>query len=104
MLCTFNYTTKTHEIVGIIYPSSALEAQSMGEYLTLLDVAAASDNGEIFYDRCKERGLNMDLIHRWMSANNIANAAAAQQLIVDLSTSTKSAMTASNQATLKLAA
>jgi hypothetical protein len=104
MLCTFNYTTKTHEIVGIMYPSSALEAQSMGEYLTMLDVAAASDNGEIFYDRCKERGLNMDLIHRWMSANNIANAAAAQQLIAELSASTMSAVKVSNQEALKLAA
>ncbi len=87
-----------------MYPSSALEAQSMGEYLTMLDVAAASDNSELFYDRCKERGLNMDLILRWMAANKIADAATAQQLIVDLSTSTKSAMPASKQATLKLAA
>ena len=104
MLCTFNHTTKKHEIVGIMYPSSSLEAQSMGEYLTMLDVAAVSDNSELFYDRCKERGLNMDLILRWMTANKITDAATAQQLIADLSKSTKLAMTSTNDAKLKLAA
>jgi hypothetical protein len=104
MLCTFNHKTQKHEIVGVMYPSCSLESLAMAEYLTMLDVAAISDDGTLFYQRCKEKGLNMDLIHRWMAVNNIADASAAKCLIADLSTSTKSAMTASNQETLKLAA
>lgn len=104
MLCVYNHQTQKQEIVGIMYPSSSLESLTMAEYLTMLDVAAISDDNTLFYQRCKERGLNMDLIYRWMAVNNIANAAAAQQLITSLSTSTKLAMTASNVATLKRAA
>ncbi len=104
MLCSFNHQTQKHEIVGIIYPSSRIELLVMTEYLDMLQVAAISDDHKLFYQRCKEQGLDMDLIHRWMASNNIANAATAQQLITSLSTLTKSAMTASNQATLKLAA
>ena len=104
MLCSFNHQTQKHEIVGIMYPSSRIELLVMTEYLDMLQVAAISDDHKLFYQRCKEQGLDMDLIHRCMASNNIANAATAQQLITSLSTSTKSAMNASNQATLKLAA
>lgn len=104
MLCSFNYQTQKHEIVGIMYPSSRIELLAMTEFIDMLEVAAISDDHKLFYQRCKEQGLDMDLIHRWMASNNIANASAAQQLITSLSTSTKSAMNASNQATLKLAA
>ena len=104
MLCSYNHDTQKHEIVGIMYPSSALEAQSMSEFLTMLDVAAVSDDGTMFHDRCKQHGLNMDVIHRWMAANNITDAAAAQQLIAELSASTKTSLKACDTAQPKLAA
>ena len=104
MLCAYNHDTQKHEIVGIMYPSSALEAQSMGEYLTMLDIAAVSDDSTVFYDRCKKHGVNMDVIHRWMAANNITDALAAQQLIAKLSASTKTSLKACDTAQPKLAA
>jgi len=104
MLCAFNHLTQKHEIVGVMYPSSSLESLAMQEYLTMLEVAAVCNDDTLFYQRCKERGLNMDLIHRWMASNNIANAADAKNLIADLTTSTKSALIVSNQPALKLAA
>lgn len=104
MLCTFNHSTQKHEIVGVMYPSSSLESLAMTEYLTMLEVAAISDDDTLFYQRCKERGLNMDLIHRWMASNNIVNAVDAECLIANLSTSTKSATATKNQSALKIAA
>ena len=104
MLCAFNHLTQKREIVGVMYPSSSLESLAMAEYLTMLEVAAISDDSALFYQRCKEKGLDMDLIHRWMSVNNIADASAAKFLIADLSTSAKAAMATKNQSPLKLAA
>jgi hypothetical protein len=104
MLCAYNHDTQKHEIVGIMYPSSALEAQSMGEYLTMLDIAAVSDDSTVFYDRCQKHGVNMDTIHRWMAANNITDAVAAQQLITKLTASTQTSLKVCDEAQLKLAA
>ena len=79
LLCRYNHVTKAHEIVGIMYPSSALETQAMSEYLTMLDVACHSDQTS-FYERCKLHGLNMDVLLRWMGANGIKDAAAARAI------------------------
>jgi hypothetical protein len=79
LLCRYNHVTKAHEIVGIMYPSSALETQAMSEYLTMLDVACHSDQSS-FYERCKQHGLNMDILLRWMGANGIKDAASARAI------------------------
>ena len=79
LLCRFNHVTNSHEIVGIMYPSSALETQAMNEYLTMLDVACYSDQNT-FYERCKQHGLNMDILLRWMGANGIKDASAARAI------------------------
>jgi hypothetical protein len=79
LLCRFNNATNTHEIVAVMYPSSALETQAMDEYLTMLDLACVSDRNQ-FYDKCKSLGVNMDILLRWMAANNIASADAARQM------------------------
>ena len=76
LLCRYNPHTKSHEIVGVMYPSRALESQAMSEYLTMLDVACSSDQSS-FYERCQQHGLNMDVLLRWMGANGIKDAAAA---------------------------
>ena len=87
VLCRFNHVTKTYEIVAVLYPSSALETQAMDEYLIMLDLAAASDTNT-FYDKCKQQGVNMDILLRWMAANHIHNADAARAMAKSLLTGT----------------
>jgi hypothetical protein len=80
LLCRFNHATNTHEVVAVMYPSSALETQAMSEYLTMLDLAGVSDSHNQFYDKCKSVGVNMDILLRWMAANRIDSADAARQM------------------------
>ena len=87
LLCRFNNETNTHEIVAVMYPSSALETQAMDEYLTMLDLACVSDKNQ-FYDQCKSLGVNMDILLRWMAANSIESAAAARHMARGLSANT----------------
>ncbi len=100
VLCHFNTESKQYEVVAVLYPNSTFENQAMDEYLFMLGVAASSDTNE-FYDLCKQHGLNMDLIHRWMKANNIASAESARAFAKALG---KSAAHNKNQSKLKLAA
>ncbi len=90
LLCRYNHVTKSHEVVGVMYPSSALENQAMSEYLTMLDVACSSDKSS-FYERCQQHGLNMDVLLRWMVANGIKDADAAKAVAQSLEQSAKSA-------------
>jgi hypothetical protein len=102
LLCRYNHVTKAHEIVGVMYPSSALESQAMSEYLTMLDVACSSDQSS-FYERCKQHGLNMDVLLRWMGANGIKDAAAAKAVAQSLAQPVKSAPQARPTTLLKAA-
>lgn len=79
LLCRFNNETKAYEIVAIMYPNSTFETLAMDGYLTALDVACVSDKNQ-FYDKCKSSGLNMDILLRWMAANNIESADAARHI------------------------
>jgi hypothetical protein len=78
VLCQFNTKTGQHEIISIMYPSSTLETMAMDQYLLMLSVATTSDHDQNFYALCKENGLNMDLMHRWMRVNEIASAGHAR--------------------------
>jgi hypothetical protein len=80
VLCQFNTKTGQHEVVSVMYPNSTLETMAMDQYLLMLSVAATSDHdqNQDFYAMCKENGLDMDLVHRWMRANSIASAADAR--------------------------
>ena len=100
LLCNFNLKTKQYEIVAAMYPSSAFESQAMDNYLFMLGVAASSDTNE-FYELCKQNGLNMDIILRWMRANNIADAESARVISKALG---KGAATSQTPTKLKLAA
>jgi hypothetical protein len=100
LLCNFNLETKQYEIVAAMYPSSTFESQALDNYLFMLGVAASSDTNE-FYHVCKQHGLNMDIILRWMKANNIADAASARTLAKALG---KGAATSQTPNQLKLAA
>ena len=79
LLCRFNNETKAYEIVAIMYPNSTFETLAMDGYLTALDVACVSDKNQ-FYDKCKSSGLNMDILLKWMAANNIESADAARRI------------------------
>ncbi len=59
--------------------------------MIMLSVAAVSDDHTKFYQQCKELGLNMDLIQRWMTSNGIADAEAAKILAKTLSIGAKAA-------------
>ena len=87
LLCRFNHATNSHEIVAVMYPSSALETQAMDEYLTMLDLACVSDKNQ-FYDQCKSLGVNMEILLRWMAANNIQSAVSARAMARGLSANT----------------
>ena len=103
VLCRFNHVTNTHEIVAVLYPSSALETQAMNEYLCMVNLAAASDTNT-FYDKCKQQGVNMDILLRWMAANNIHNADAARFMARAIIASVNQPSNASHTAGILLAA
>jgi hypothetical protein len=104
LLCRLDPVSGQHEVVAVMYPSSALEAQAMGEHLIMLDAAATSDNGAAFYSKCKQQGLNMDLIHRWMHANSIPDAASARAMGCSLKAAANSDVASPSGSLLKLAA
>ena len=103
LLCTFNHRSNQHEIVSVLYPNSALEAQALGTHLTLLEVASHSNNDVKFQQLCKERGLNMDITHRWMKSNNTPSANDALNIVQAIK-NTKLGKTDSRPVVLKLAA
>lgn len=84
LLCQFNPATQQYEVVAVLYPSSTLEDMAMNHYATMLAVAARSDDSVPFYAECKQLGLNMDIMLRWMAANGIPDAAAAKALALKL--------------------
>ena len=94
VLCRFNHANNQNEIVAVLYPSSALETQAMNEYLCMLNLAAASDTNT-FYDKCKQQGVNMDILLRWMAANNIHNADTARVMARALTASANQTVNAS---------
>ena len=84
LLCRYNRLSNQHEIVSVLYPNSSLEAQALDTQLTMLDVAAQSDDGKKFYELCKALGLNMDIMHRWMMSNNIPTATEALKSVNEI--------------------
>ena len=74
LLCSYNFLSNQYDIVSVLYPNSVLEAQALSTQLTMLDVAAQSDDGKKFYELCKALGLNMDMMHRWMKSNKVPTA------------------------------
>jgi hypothetical protein len=94
LLCRFNHETNAYEVVAIMYPSSDLETKCISEYLNMVEVACTSDQA-VFYERCKQHGLNMDILLRWMKANGIKDAAVAKAMARTLTTSANQTINAS---------
>ena len=78
-----NNATGELELVSTLYPSSAIEKMALD--LQVLCCRAASIKKHVSMSRfCKENDLNVDIVHRWMASNNVANADAAHEKLVEL--------------------
>ncbi len=66
--------------VASIYPSYAIIKFCLELYRLTCEIAALDDGTNKFYAACKEHGLNMDIIHRWMKDNCIEGQADALEM------------------------
>lgn len=69
----WNHETKQYEILSVLYPSVTLEEQALQVHLACCKAASLDDGTGKFSKYCKEFGLNMDNVHRWMALHNIQN-------------------------------
>ena len=77
------------QVVSTLYPSSTIEQQAI-ELTQITLLAAAKSGTPDFYQFCKDNGLNMDLVHRWMSTNGLVNASEANKLAKQVHVAAKS--------------
>lgn len=78
-----NTVTGELELVSTLYPSSAIEKMALD--LQVLCCRAASIKEHALMNQfCKENDLNVDIVHRWMASNDVANADAAYEKLVEL--------------------
>lgn len=82
-LCRKNFETGELEIVSTLYPSSAIETMALDLQVLCCRAAGISKHGDM-YKFCKASGLNVDIVHRWMSSNGIADADAAKAKLREL--------------------
>jgi hypothetical protein len=97
LLCQFNHATQQHEVVAVLYPSSTLEQSAMNTHAIMLSVATVSDDNVAFRARCKELGLNMDIMLRWMASNHIPDAATAKALAMKLASAAQLPLAANHE-------
>jgi hypothetical protein len=65
------YVDGEERVVATIYPSSTIVEDCLSLYKLSCEAAAMDDGTGKFANFCKEYGLNMDVIHRWMRDNNM---------------------------------
>ena len=70
-ICLTTFVDGEERVVATIYPSSTIVDNCMGLYKLACEAAAMDDGTGKFANFCKEHGLNMDVIHRWMRDNNM---------------------------------
>ena len=78
ILCKKNQSTGELEIASLIYPCSDIEEIALSVHVLCCRAAALIDDSGKFQLFCKQNGLNMDNVHRWMSVNGIAGKFEAQ--------------------------
>ncbi len=66
--------------VATIYPSSTILEQCLSLYQLTCKIAALDSGKGDFYAACKEHGMNVDVVHRWMKDNCIASAEDAVEM------------------------
>lgn len=82
-LFRINHVTGELELVSTLYPSSAIEKMALDLQVLCCRAAATDKHGDM-YRFCRENDLNVDIVHRWMASNNIANGQAAREKLVEL--------------------
>ena len=70
-VCLTTYVDGEERVVATIYPSSTIVEDCLTLYKLSCEAAAMDDGTGKFANFCKEYGLNMDVIHRWMRDNNM---------------------------------
>jgi hypothetical protein len=82
-VCRTNEKTGELEVLGMLYPSSEMERMALDLQILCCRAAAIANHGDM-YSFCKENTLNVDIVHRWMASNGIADAAAANAKLMEL--------------------
>lgn len=67
----WNNETKQYEVISVLYPNVTLEEQALQVHLACCKAASLDDGTGKFGKFCKEFGLNMDNVHKWMALHNI---------------------------------
>lgn len=75
----WNHETKQYEIVSVLYPSVTLEDQAVQVHLACCKAASLDDGTGKFGKFCREFGLDMDNVHKWMALNNIKDSMEAKR-------------------------
>ena len=70
-VCLSAFVDGEERVVATIYPSSTIVEDCLSLYKLSCEAAAMDDGTGKFANFCKEHGLNMDVIHRWMRDNNM---------------------------------
>ena len=79
---TLSVSDNTGErVVASIYPSSTILQECLALYKVSCKAAALDDGTGKFEAFCKEFGLNMDVVHRWMRDNQIADRNEANTIL-----------------------
>lgn len=69
------------QVIASIYPSSTILGQCLDLYVKCLHAVASDDGTGKFHSICKDYGLNMDVVHRWMRDNNVSGSSEALALL-----------------------
>ena len=70
-VCLSTFIDGEEHVVATIYPSSTIVEHCLSLYKLACEAAAMDDGSGKFEAFCKEYGLNMDVVHRWMKDNNM---------------------------------
>jgi hypothetical protein len=84
LLCNYNNSTMNFEVVCLLYPSSDIEERAFDLHMKCCKAASLDDGTGKFANYCKEQGLNMDNIHRWMAIHAIKDHQAAKAELLRL--------------------
>jgi hypothetical protein len=84
LICNYNNATKLLEVVCMLYPSSDIEERAFDLHMKCCKAASLDDGTGKFSTYCKDEGLNMDNIHRWMAIHAIKDHQAAKAELLRL--------------------
>ena len=88
LICNKNLKTGEIDVLGALYPSADLETQALQLQITTALAMQYSGTSQ-FYEKCKELGVNQDILHRWMKLNGFLDDADARNFTRTLIRSTK---------------